>query len=289
MAAPWLLGIGSARVGGYIAILFGTREIGKKQMPAAEMLQLYYPPAFAMDVDMRLLSAPEFSVTDARAFFVWWVQQLNQFLHVLLDSANFTDPAGEYDVRKHMGAVWGVERLFQTLQGMLTHARRDSFARLLYFFSLLDQLDGLRHQDFVSLVRLPKVERELERLKADMPDDAARVVMTQCERAVAAVRDVGSGFHIEERRGDDGIRVKSDKGYWEVQPVATAAAHYLKVLRNSTHSFGDIARSPREVSLMAAHEGKLPPALPEVGLLHMLRFLSDPPALIPPTKRRRKG
>lgn len=289
VAAPWLLGIGSARRGGYLAALFGTREIGRRQVPAAEMLQLYYPPSFAMDVDMRTLSAPEFSPTDARAFFEWWVQRLNHFLHVLLDPSNFADPAGEYDVRRHMGAVWGVERLFQTLQGLLAHPRRDSLARLLYFFSLLDQLEGLRHQGFAELVKLPKVERELEGLKKAMPEDATPVVMTQCQRAVDGLRELGDGFHVAERRGDDGIRVKSDEGNWERQPVATAAAAYLRVLRNSTHSFGDIARSPREVSLLAAHDGKVRPAVPDLGLLHMLRFLSAPVALIPPTKRAKKA
>lgn len=265
VAAPWLLGAGSARRGGYIAVLFGTREMGKKQTPAAEMLQLYYPPAFAMEADIRQLSAPEFSPTDARSFFVWWVDQLNAFLHVLLDPANFRDAGGEYDVRRHMGTVWGVERLFQTLQGLLAHSRRDNFARLLYFFSLLDQLEGVRHQDFTQLVRLPKVERELERLKQTMPEDAARVVMTQCERAVEAVNDISGGFHVDERRGEDSIRVMNHAGQWVVQPLPTAAAQYLRVLRNSTHSFGDIARSPREISLLAAHAENCPLHCPTLG------------------------
>lgn len=288
VAAPWLIGIGSARVGGYIAVLFGSREIGKAQRPAAELLQLYQPSGFAIDSDMEKVSAPEFSPEEASQFFGWWVEKVNAFLAVLLDPSNFLSRSNTYDPRQHVAAIVSVERLFSSVQGVLAHTRRDNFARLLYFFTVLDQLEGMRHRNFKELTRLPKVRQDLAAIEAESSSAVQAVLLPKLRRAVSALEDVGKGFHLEDRRTGETIKVKGDRG-WAEHPVDTAAAHFLRLLRNSTHSFASMALDPGEISLLAAHDGTLSPWLPDLALLHLVRFVISPTALLPVAKRRRLG
>ena len=48
------------------------------------------------------------------------------------------------------------------------------------------------------------------------------------------------------------------------------------MLRNAAHSYMRHADDPRDLSLLAAHNGVLHPALPDLAFLHVLHLLHDP-------------
>lgn len=70
--------------------------------------------------------------------------------------------------------------------------------------------------------------------------------------------------------------MRRKNGAWEEISLENAVADYLRVLRNSTHSFMGSTRDERDLSLLAAHTGQLPEGLPDLALLHVLDLLLDP-------------
>jgi hypothetical protein len=113
--------------------------------------------------------------------------------------------------------------------------------------------------------------------------------MPKCEKAVDALGKVADGFYIKERRVDGRLRVKRKTGdEWEEISMENAVAAYLRVLRNSTHSFLGATKDQRELSLLAAHTGQLPEALPDLALVHVLDMLLAPERLIRPSSPSRR-
>jgi hypothetical protein len=75
--------------------------------------------------------------------------------------------------------------------------------------------------------------------------------------------------------GNIKIRQRDGVGWQEV-PLHSAGQAYLRLIRNATHSFRSMARDPHDVSLLAAHIGAIPDALPDLAFMHLMRFLVEP-------------
>jgi len=50
----------------------------------------------------------------------------------------------------------------------------------------------------------------------------------------------------------------------------------LKVIRDSTHSFREMAKTPRRLSILASEKEVPANALADLGLFHLLRFMERP-------------
>jgi hypothetical protein len=59
--------------------------------------------------------------------------------------------------------------------------------------------------------------------------------------------------------------VKRKNGVWEELSLENAVADYLRVLRNSTHSFVGTTSDQRDLSPLAAHTGQLPDGPPDLA------------------------
>jgi hypothetical protein len=234
-----------------------------------------------LDAELGGVPRPDFASADVEAGLRWWVNGMNHLLGVLLDPAQYVGADGYFDVRPHLGALLSFERLFACVQTLLMYSHRDEFVRRTLMFDALDLLEGLGAGDYRATVRISRVDQKLERLRNELPGPVANLFLARCEAAADALRSAADGFFIEARRKNGLLRVKRDNGSWEDVPVETALADYLWVLRNSTHSFGQIARSARKASLLGAHTGELPAELSDIPILHVLGLLLDPTLLRP--------
>lgn len=162
------------------------------------------------------------------------------------------------------------------MQGILAHADRDPYVRQLFFFSVVDQLVGLGFDSWSNLLSPRKVRAQLEELETVLPPDVREILLWRCTAAVEALEVLRDGIGPLERLEGTLIRVRTDAGGWGKLGIDEAVAQYLKVIRNSTHSFREMARTPRHLSILASEKDVPANALADLGLLHLLRFMERP-------------
>lgn len=273
--APFVHGFAASRPGGALVVLLGHPVAGFEQRL---LLDVFRPDVLTTTSrsDLVVPRAPEVPPAAAEHMLRWWVGGMNRLLSVLLDPARYRQPDGTHDPRTHFASVLSFERFFAVLQGILVYSRRDEFVRKSLMFDALDLLEGLGLGNYRKAVHPRRVSEQLAALKSALPADLASLLLPRCEAAVDALNSTKDGFFLSERRAGDQMRVRRKDRSWEQVPEDTALADYLWVVRNSTHSFGGIALDPREISLLAAHTGDLPPALADLPLLHSLRLLLQP-------------
>jgi hypothetical protein len=72
------------------------------------------------------------------------------------------------------------------------------------------------------------------------------------------------------------LQVPDGQGGWTTKSLDTAVADYLRLIRNSHHSFTEMANDPSRLSILISHQAGLPDAISDIALLHLLRFLVHP-------------
>jgi len=279
-AAPWLFGIMSTRVGGLLIVMFGQPEPGRKETPAPELIDLYAPRGLTK-VESTTEVQPAVSGNDAEAFLRWWAYRLNDLLGLALDPALFPDENGLYNPRAHFGFILTLERLFAVVQGILMHSRRDEYTRKVLFFDALDLLGGLGQGDYRALLSYRRVGERLDHMLGTLPSEVAKIVHPRLERGADALKEMRDGFYLSERTTPDALRVKVKSGQWTDLSMDRAVAEYLRVVRNSAHSFTRSMSNPFDLSLLASHDGELPAALPDVILVYITSLMANPQALFP--------
>lgn len=272
VCAPWVWGLASNRAGGAVAVLFGQPVAGIESSPA-ELVDVM-KPQIATHERPQALSLPNVDASAFAPFFRWWVERLNAVWGAVLDPARFRDEDGFHDPRAHFGAVLSLYRLFGSLLAILAGTRREEFGRRVLLFQTLDLLEGLRFGDFKTLLTRRRAREALSRVESI---DALGPAIPKCREAMQALEQVADGFYLHERRADDRLRVRrKQSGDWDEISLDEAVASYIRVLRNSTHSFMGATGDPRDLSLLAAHTGAIPRVLPDLALLHVLDLLADP-------------
>lgn len=145
------------------------------------------------------------------------------------------------------------------------------------FFDVIDTLDGLSFGSWGSLLSRTRVERDYESLRDSLPPQARDYLLTRCQPGLDALRSMEGGFALHERIVDGKLRVRERDGVgWQDVTLAAAVPQYLRIARNSTHSFRKMAKDPREISLLAAHDGAIPDAISDLAFFHLIRFLVRP-------------
>jgi hypothetical protein len=287
--APWVLGITATRVGaGMVVVLFGHPEAGRGDPVASELLQLYRPRLLS-SADLVVQSRPTVTATQIEALLRWWLGQLNKLFGVVLDPANYPDHHGAYKAQAHFGALLSLDRLLACVLGLLIHARRDEFVRKLLLFDCLDLLEGLHQGGYEQLCNPARVGEQLDELATLLPAPVGELLLPRCRRAVEALEQLRDGFYVHERLGPAGLQIRDQSGRLQTVSLPAAVARYLRVVRNATHAFHQMARHrPDQISLLAAHNGELPPDLSDLAFLHFVRVLADPAKLLPGALRQQR-
>lgn len=154
----------------------------------------------------------------------------------MLDPTNHA-PDGVLDVQLVFAARLSTEQLFREVQSLSVHDR-DPIARRTMMFDALDTLAGLTRITFDTRCKLGHAQDVLGDLRDVLHADAAAVLLPRAERAVAALHDLQKGFFLPSRVTSTAIRLPNNDGTDVLVPLESAAASWLRVLRNAGHGFG---------------------------------------------------
>ena len=283
---PWVLGVPLFRIpGGIIVVVSGEAQHARGEASTVELADL-----FTADLlhDQAPTASPDrrgFSVDGLIAAIGWWADRVDRFLGRVLDPTLFTDRDGDYLPESHLGFILSIDRLFASVMATLVNDGRDEYSRRLHLFEALDLLEGLGQGDYDLTLRLSRLQALLDHLHGGMPDDVASVVMPRCERAVAALKALQDGFS-RHRTSDGGVASTGRDGQPETLSLEKATSLYLRMVRNAGHSLQREVTRPRSVSLLASHDGQIPPAVSDLAFLHLVALLVDTDQVVQPLLRR---
>jgi hypothetical protein len=223
---------------------------------------------------------PPLSGGASTAALAWWTKRLDDLFGVITDFTVFTDRSHEYNAAKHLHALLNIEQLFRRVGSVLT-AHRDIDARQVLLFTVLDTLTAMNGRHLVANCTLSVARSALDGLCAEIPADAAEVLLPAAERAVAALEQVQDGFFLGRVAGTNDLTLTHFNGRTEQMDLAKTAAHYIDVLRNATHGHGSTKKGQvgRTRALLVHHTGELPTDLGLLGYLYLLDFLANPERL----------
>ena len=270
--APWVWGVTAPRRGGVLAFVFGEAIVGRRG-EASELLQIFSPRG-------RLGGRPgpgiPFSNFDKA--IEWWITHLDQLFTVATDPCRYLADDGSYDAFAQLERVLTLEQGFRTVQS-LSILDRDVHAQRGLLFDGLDTISGLRSPAFDELCKLTVAKNALSEIELSMNSDVAEVLLPRARAAVTALEELQKGFFLPSRVSSAGVRLPF-KGGERIVDFETAAALYLRALRNGGHGFGGrLGDAVRDRALLASHNGNIPVALADLIYLYLLRILADPESI----------
>ncbi|MBF4563121.1 hypothetical protein ITJ43_13360 [Microbacterium sp. VKM Ac-2870] len=272
---PYVWGFTALRAGGLIAVDFG---------------QLLHGDPRATDRLLRAIStrvreghsADDSPVVRQNAYGAalrWWCGRLNLLFAEATNLANYADKSGLLSPEMLVEKLLSLEQLFRHCESLAV-ARDDLHSKRVMLFMALETLGGLAPRlTWQVTYDYLKVEELLDNLKATMPEGVQTVLLPRAERAVAALRVVGNGFFIADRRDQSGhILLRGDDGNLRPVEMNVAIRLWLRVLRNSQHGFDrDQSRQTRD--LLAIHDGHFPEALADLAWFFLLYLLAFPESI----------
>ncbi len=276
--APGVLGVNTARIPGMVTLLFGHFESGREQEVAAELIDLFRPSLITQPT-ADPLPIPKLPPAQIEDYLKWWVAGVNRLLGMAADPAMFRKTDGSYDPASHMGFQLSLERLFETIRGILVGSRRDDYTRLILAFQAMDLLNGMRLGSYDTLAHPGRVRAIVEDLEAKLPSGAASVVLPRCRRAADALERLKSGFYLTERIDSGRLRVRTKKGGWDAVALDAAVAEYVNLIRDASHTLREKMTNPGDLSLFVSHDGDVDPSVADVPFVHLVNMLANPAAL----------
>jgi hypothetical protein len=192
----------------------------------------------------------------------------------------FTDCQKIYQPAKHLHALLTVEQLFLRIASIQT-SYRDTNARRVLLFSVLDTLERLTGRSVDILCSLPFARARLAAVTAKLASEAGTILLPAAERAVWALQQVQDGFYLRKQLGTETINLPTARSTTRFLNPDLAAAEYIKVLRNATHGHGSNKAGRVELTnaLLTHHNGELPHDLALLGYLYLLDLLAHPDVL----------
>ena len=280
--SPWVWGVAGGRVPGVVVYDFGTAIVGRPG-EATEFLQLFLPAGTTTSTPR-----PVIGPTETAAGLVWWVTQLDKLFAEVTDPANYIDSQGEYRPMRQFEMLLSIEQFGRRIQSILQNDR-DLATRRLLAFAALDTMQGFSGLTLDDACRLPRTERALQELDAQLPAPVARLLLPTARRAIEGLRACQEGFFLSSRVGSGGVRVPNRRGGERTVPIADTVAQYLRVLRNANHGFTgqDDAGRRRDEILLMAHDGDVPGEFALLPYLYWLELLANPERLrywLPPRR-----
>lgn len=222
-------------------------------------------------------SIPSVSPSASSKAIRWWINRLNDLFAVLSDITVFIDENDTYIPARHLHAQLTLDQLFRRVYSMEI-ALRDSQARRVLFFTVLDTLERLTAHNVETLCNLSHATNTLSRLKSMIPDTAAEILLPGAERGVDALRQLQRGFFIGRRVGVAEVQWNDPNIGPQSMDLERATAHYIRLLRDATHGHGTkfAKRTRRTDALLTNHNGRIPHDLGWLGYLYLLDILARP-------------
>jgi hypothetical protein len=211
----------------------------------------------------------------------WWALKLQQMFAYLSDPTYFHDANSNYLPYLHQNWMMTFDQLFQRL-GSIATGYRDVYAQQALMFGAMDAIgDRIYDCGSQALYRPTRAREALENIRNSIPEDAAKLLLPQAQRAVAALTDLQDGFFIQKRRNTPDVRLVNSKGATERWDMDHATKELLIARRNATHGFGHWKSHDAEnVRILAHHDARLPRDLVHLPYLYMLEILCTPGEII---------
>jgi hypothetical protein len=295
--SPYVTGVLASRAHADLVWLFGQPLAGRIH-PTDELLTALEASAdrFLKPYGPSGQPRPTATGSDAAEFLRWCTSRMNCLLSVVTDLTLFVDGTGRYDARRHTALLLSIERVFRDLLDVLTGTGRNEGARLRAAYHALDclhgmrigLLDGMKVATFRDLTTPSKAERGLERLAELLPPAAAAVCLPKCRNAVSALNQIRAGFFLDRHVASDGLVDIPDHNGLRNIPWDRAIPDYLRIDRNSAHSFLEEINpdtNPGKLTTFIAHDGALPPGLADLPYLWLLLLVAEPDRLRTPLLR----
>jgi hypothetical protein len=223
---------------------------------------------------------------EVETLFQWWATRLNVIYSYALDPTNFEKDKGLLDIKKQ--TVWFLtfERLLADALLIGSSPQSASLARVETAFDLLDKAESLlgygvndSGKGFERLLRRNEMILRLDRVWDDrLPVQLRPRFKSHTRHLYDRIYD-----HIKEnayrfRVADDGsgINVWSEKHNklikwtWDsyVPPL-------VRAVRNSAHGLMETFEKASERNIVVAHNGEMPPELPELAAFLAFAIVAD--------------
>jgi hypothetical protein len=268
--SPYVWGASVGRAGAVLIVTFGRPLSGHKMVPG-DLLELSasLTGPFGRDTSWT----PSATRTDLEHALNWWMARLDLLFSHTTEPANCAR-GDEYDPRIAHERIITVIQIFRACHMLAT--TQDPYTRQLLLYNVLDQLPGLNPRarwEATTIAR--KVRSRLDEIKSRMPLEVQRVLMPRATAAADALDQLATGFFTSELVTDDGIVLADKSGGSVVTAFDNATSQWLRVMRNSAHGF-EQELTPRQRTLLAAHNAEIPWALPDLAWLHLLHLLCYP-------------
>ncbi|HUW78260.1 MAG TPA: hypothetical protein VMV52_05870 [Candidatus Nanopelagicaceae bacterium] len=279
--SPWVGGFSAMRPYANVVRLLKVPEIGRSKV-WTDLLDTFQPN-YAGSARAPVHGVPAENLGTREHLLEWWVAKVSELLWVLSDPTRHLDGEGSYDPSSHLGATLTVEKIFVTAAEIMRLKSKDEVLRKILLFDLLDLLEGGGMGTYESNLSYGEQHEKWASLKATLPEPVARAVAPVVEGAFKALMHVEDGFWSGSRRTSDGLLLISTKDGTRREGIAIdrARGEYVRVLRNSHHGFGKIAKNPRGLSYLASHTGALDNSLPDLIWWYLIRLLADPSVVAP--------
>jgi hypothetical protein len=276
-AAPGVLGIVNSRLPGMVVLLFGHFESGSDSTPS-ELMSLFRPRLLSEPI-VTPQKMPEVTSRETVSYLRWWVDRLDLLLGIALNPTLFQTRQQTYEPQSHFGFLLSLDRLFATIKGLLVASRRDEFVRSLLLFQAIDLFKGFGFGPYEKLLAPDHIEKEVNELERELPEEVAKILLPRCKRAVAGIKKVKDGFYLTERINADGLQVKTKAGQLTRIGLDRATGEYVNLIRDAGHTLREKMVSPRDISLFAAHDGSIEAEVADVAFVYLVRLFQSPDRL----------
>ncbi|MFI9787359.1 hypothetical protein ACIHEI_28220 [Kitasatospora sp. NPDC051984] len=282
VASPYLFGATAARDHAVGVWLFGAPRPGA-EWPSNQLVDaLSYGDDRMIGPRQRMgLQQPAATAEQFRSFVSWWIEAVNKLLTVVTDPSRFPQPrsAGPYDPARHWQYLASVERLFRDVGEVMLLTEQHETAQLRAAYDALDTLEGMGIGSFDEALKPSQAQKVLGDLAQALPADVAAVLLPACQLGVDALGRVKDEFVPSQYLGPNGlVGIPTKKGGTIDRSWDTATSRYLRVDRNSAHSY--LKLDAEEKATLFSHTGRLPRGLANIALLQLAALLANPQALL---------
>ncbi|WP_327691110.1 hypothetical protein OG870_17445 [Streptomyces sp. NBC_00461] len=222
---------------------------------------------------------PNLTSSQLHTFLTWWIARVNDVLALATDPARFflDKSTPTYDPGLHWQYLASIERVLRDVAETMLDSEQNETARLRAAYDALDAMEGMKLVGFDAAVTPSNARKAYDWLNQQLPADVAAVALPACLRGVEALDRVKDGFSPGRYVGTDGLVNLPGKNGPVKRSWDGATAGYLRLDRNSAHSF--LNQTAEQKAVLLSHNGHLPRGLANIALLWLIRLLADPTQL----------
>ena len=284
--SPWVSGLNVARPSATLIRLLASPVPGR---PRGWTDQLdSFKPSYAGSTIWPESTVPTTSLETRETVLRWWTTRLSELLWMVTDPTRYTDKSGNYDPSVHLGVTLTVERIFVTAVEIMCQKTKDELLRKILLFDFLDLLEGHGMGNYEKNLSYQRQHALWSSLKQSLPEEVVVAFSPVIDGAFEALLHLEKGFWSTANRTSDNKLLISRRNGTGQDAISLdrAKGEYLRILRNSTHGFKDLADDPRRLSYLANHTAELHNNLADLVWWYLIRILATPSEIFPSTGNR---